>query len=363
MVKRAWLEISLSQIAENLRKIRQYTGGKRVMACVKADCYGLGMKAIAPCLEKEADCFGVATVAEALELKKTGITKPILVLGPVLKEELEPAVNAGIRLTLFSLPLLRSLSRVALRLQKTALVHLKIDTGMGRIGLRPSQLSSFFPQLFETSGVKAEGIFTHLATAEAADKTYAREQLRQFELVLTHPLASLFPLKHVANSGALLNLPESWKSFDLVRIGLLLYGVYPDKRLKDKLKLQCALRGFTRVAFIKEVPPGSSLSYGASYTTKKKTRIATLSIGYADGLRRNLSNRFAVVIKGRQAPIIGTICMDQTLVDISGIKAKEGDKVCFLQPGKVEEMAEILQTAAQEILCGLASHRLEKIYL
>jgi len=359
--RRAWLEISLKTCLDNLKKIKRYTG-RRVMACVKASCYGLGLQPLAGVLAEAADWFGVATVAEALKLRETGVAKPILVLGPVLPAEVEPALKKGITLTLFTRPMLKEISKKALRLGKPATVHVKVDTGMGRIGVRPDKTADFLTQVSQTAGVHLQGLFTHLATAESADKSYARYQLQQFHQVLKTPVASSIALKHVANSAGVLNLPEAWRPFDLVRVGLLLYGVYPEERLRHVLPLQCALAGYARIVFVKTVPAGSRLSYGATYTAERRSRIATLGLGYADGLRRGLSNRFHLTVQGRPVPIVGAICMDQTLINVTGVPAKCGDVVCFLKRGHVEEMARVLQTAPQEILCGLAAPRLEKVY-
>ncbi len=361
MKKRAWIEISLKNIAANLKKIKQYTG-KKVIACVKASCYGLGARRIAPYIEKFTDWLAVATVNEGIELREAGLVKPILVLGPVLPEEVVPAVRHNLTLTIFSRPILKEIAWCVNHFQKEVSVQVKVDTGMGRIGLRPAQTARFLREVKEIKGVKLEGIFTHLATAENPDRTYAHFQLGLFRQVLQDPLASSLALKHVANSAAVLNLPESWKPFDMVRVGLLMYGVYPEERFRQILPLSCALRGFARIVFVKQVPAKTKLSYGATYQTTKSCRIATVSLGYADGFPRALSSKFSMRWKKKKAGVVGTICMDQTLLDVSGLAVRPGDAVCFLRKGSVEEMARLVPTVSQEILCGFASPRLEKIY-
>jgi len=364
MEKRAWIEIDLARISANIRKIKDQTG-RNFMACVKGNCYGMGMCLISRKIEPVVDFFGVATTSEAMTLRDCGIRKPILVLGPVLPGDIETLVRNDIRITLFNDDMLKAISSASRKSGRKAVVHIKIDTGLGRIGINPEKARDFIRKVMEVREVRTEGIFTHFATAAWKDKTYARGQIKKFKEALDSASSCDIPFKHIANSSSILNLPETYKNFDMVRVGLLLFGVYPEKHFHRILPLQCAVKGFCRVNYIKTVPKGTCISYGITYVTEKaSTKIATLGIGYADGLRRLLSNRFHLSWKGQKVRIVGNICMDQTLVDITGKNLKTGDTIqVFGDNFEIENMAEIMKTIPQEILCGFESKRMEKIYI
>jgi len=363
MDNRAWIEIDIGQVKKNINKIKEFTG-RKFMACVKANCYGLGVKPISKNIEEIVDYFGVATVEEGIELRETGIKKPILILGTILPKDVKDAIGNDILITLCNREILKEISKVAEKIKKVVKVHIKIDTGMGRIGVLPEKATDFIEEVIKDKKIFIEGIFTHLATAEWKDKKYAEKQIEKFKEVLQKIEKKVtIPLKHIANSASILNLPQTYKEFDIVRIGLLLLGVYPEKYLYKNLPLKCALSGYSRILFIKEVPKNTYLSYGISFVTKKRTKVATIGIGYADGLKRALSNKFYLKYNGRKVKIIGNICMDQTLLDITGEKAKIGDKIkIFGNNFEIEEMAEIVKTVPQEILCGFGSKRVNKIY-
>lgn len=362
MEKRAWIEVDISKIIHNIQKIKKHTG-RRFMACVKGNCYGMGMCQISRKIEGFVDLFGVATTSEAIKLRETGIKKPVLVMGPVLPEDVETLVMNNVRITLFSEEVLKKISEIVKKRNREAFVHIKVDTGLGRIGLKPEKVAEFIEETSSIKGINIEGIFSHFATAGWKDKTYAKEQLRRFKEALSSISKFNIPLKHIANSPAILNLPESYKNFDMIRIGLLLFGVYTEKYLYKKLPLKPALKGFCRILYVKDVPPGTYLSYGLTYRTKKKSRIATVGIGYADGLRRGLSNNFHLLWKGQKVKIVGNICMDQTLIDVTGKDVKIGDILqIFGDNLEIEDMAERLKTVPQEILCGFGNERMEKVY-
>ncbi len=359
-----WVEIDIGKIRENIKKIKNYTKSK-FMVTVKSDFYGMGVEFVSKRIEDIVDYFGVATPSESIELKKIGIKKPILVLGPILPSDVEQLIMEGIEITLCNYEVLNELKKILKKRKINAVVHIKVDTGMGRIGVKKEETINFLRQVIAEKNIFVKGIFTHLATAEWRNKEYAKYQIENFYDVL-EKIKNLtdIPLKHIANSAAILNLPETYKNFDMIRIGLLTLGVYPEKYLSSKLKLDCAVKGFCNVLFLKELPKGKYLSYGISYKTKRKIKVATIGIGYGDGLRRFLSNRFYLKWNGKKVKIIGNICMDQTLIDVTGKKVKIGDKIqIFGDDFEIENMAKTGCTVPQEILCGFGSNRMKKIYI
>ncbi|MCM8771913.1 MAG: alanine racemase [Candidatus Omnitrophica bacterium] len=365
MKGRTWIEVDIKKIKENIKKVKFITK-KKFLASVKCDLYGIGVKEIAREIDDTVDFYGVATIEEAVELKKIGVKKPILIMGNILPSQVEDAILNDIRITLCNEEVLNEIIEVSKKYQKEAIVHIKLDTGMGRIGLKEGMVLPFLRKVIEFKNIKIEGIFSHFATAEWKNREYADYQLSIFSRILKkiEEEKIYIPLKHIANSAAVLNIPESYKNFDMVRIGLLLLGVYPSIYLSKKIKFECAIKGFTRVFFIKEVEKNTPLSYGLSFITKRKMKVATLGIGYGDGLRRFLSNNFYLKWKGEKIKIIGNICMDQTLVDVTGKNVKIGDIIeIFGSDFEIEKMAEIGKTVPQEILCGFGSKRVEKIYI
>ncbi|MBN1445805.1 MAG: alanine racemase [Candidatus Omnitrophica bacterium] len=364
MEKRAWVEVDLKKIERNVEKMKDYTG-RKFMACVKADCYGMGMCEVSRRIEKRVDFFGVATTSEAVTLRDCGIKKPVLVLGPVLSGDVETLVARNVRITLFDGELLKAVSSAARKTCKKAIVHIKIDTGLGRIGVNPESAGDFVLKAAGEKEIEIEGIFTHFATAGWEDKAYAKMQISRFNETLSAVSSCNIPVKHIANSSAILNLPETYRNFDMIRIGLLMFGVYPEKEFYAKLPLECAAKGFCRVNYIKTVPKGTHLSYGITYkTSRASTKIATTGIGYADGLKRRLSNKFYFSRNGCKIRIVGNICMDQALADVTGHNIKTGDTLqVFGDNFEIENMADIVKTVPQEILCGFGSARMAKVYL
>ncbi len=364
MGQRTWIEVDIEKIRKNILKIKNLTG-KKFLASVKCDLYGMGIKNIAEKIDDLVDFYGVACLDEALELKELKIKKPILIMSSIFPEEVEQCILNNIRITLCNDEIFQKIEKITTKFQKKAFVHIKIDTGLGRIGFRENEIIPFIEKIIKFKGIEIEGLFSHFATSEWKDKTYANHQLNIFNKIINKiEKICKIPIKHIANSGAILNLPESYKNFDMVRIGLLILGVYPAKYLANKIKFDCAIRGFTRVAFIKDVEKSTPLSYGLSFTTKRKTKVATCNIGYGDGLRRCLSNKFWLKLNGEKVKIIGNICMDQTLLDVTGKNIKIGDVVeIFGDNFEIETMAEISSSVPQEILCGFGSKRVKKIYI
>ncbi len=363
MEKRAWIEVDLGVIRANINSIKNFTG-KKFMACVKGDCYGMGMHRISASIESAVDSFGVATTSEAIALRNSGIRKPVLVMGPVLPGDVEELIMNDVRITLFDESMLKTIGNAARKREKKAIVHIKVDTGLGRIGVNHAKAPVFIREALKDRGITIEGVFTHFATADWKDRTYAKKQLDKFNSVLDAIAGYCVPVRHIANSPAILNLPEACKKSDMIRIGLLFFGVYPEISLYKKLPLKCAVKNFCRALYVKTVPKGTSLSYGLTYTTGRTASIATAGIGYADGLSRLLSNNFHLIHKGKKVRIVGNICMDQTLIDVTGRKVNAGD--IFQVTGdnfEIERMAKICRTVPQEILCGFGSPRMEKIYI
>ena len=362
-----WAEIDLKAIAYNYRQVKKAVGKNvRVMAVVKANAYGHGTVEVSAALEKEGvDYLGVATTDEAVRLRDYGIRAPILILGSILPEEVEIAVKNDITITLCSEDLLIPLRSAAIG-EKKAKVHIKIDTGMGRIGVWHEEAINFIKNLQEEKSIIIEGIYTHFSSA-GRDEFFTGYQIESFEKLLAR-IAEFdisIPLKHAANSIATVDFKRSHQN--LVRPGLVIYGMYPKYNFPKLIKLKPALSLKTKIVYIKDTPPGRSISYGRTFITHKHTKIATLPIGYADGYDRNLSNRAEVLVKGRRAPIIGRVTMDQTMVDVGHIKGvKLGDEVVLIgRQGRdeirAEKLARIAGTIAYEVVCSI-SNRVPRVY-
>ena len=368
----AWTEIDLGAIAHNVQELRRLVQPKAsFMAVVKANAYGHGAVEISrTALANGANWLGVALLDEALVLRKSGITAPILILGYVPEEQAEAIVESNIRQTVFSFSLAQALSQAAQRLGKPARIHLKIDTGMGRIGFRIEEESiREILRIRDLPGLEIEGIFSHFSTADASDKEYAQEQLTRFNRVVKQLEAEalIIPIHHIANSAAVIDLPES--HLDLVRPGISIYGLYPsDEVQKDRVALRPALSLKARITQVKEVLGETAISYGRTYITSGPTRIASLALGYADGYPRVLSNRGEVLVHGQRAPVVGIITMDQFMVDVGHIPGVQvGDEVVILgrqgnQTITAEEIGEKTGTINYEIVTRIGS-RLPKIFL
>lgn len=367
-----WAEINLAAVSHNVREIRRIIKPEtKIMAVVKANGYGHGALNIArTALENGADYLAVATLGEGVKLRGQGIEAPILVLGYTTLDQVADLLIYQITTTIFTLEMAQALSKEALARGEKARVHIKIDTGMGRIGFPPKKETiDIVKQIAGMEGLLVEGIFTHFSVADELDKSYTKEQFHKF----THLIAALeeegifIPIKHAANSAAIIDLPET--HLDMVRAGIILYGLYPSPEVdSNKINLQPALELKARVSFVKKVAPGTSISYGRKFITEKESVIASLPIGYADGYTRRLSNQGEVLLRGKRVPVVGTVCMDQLMIDASLIPdVKIDDEVVIIgRQGKecitVEEIAERLKTINYEIICML-SERIPRIYL
>ncbi len=358
-----WLEIDLDAIRENLRHIRRIIGPQvQVMAIVKGNAYGHGIAAIAhTAVVSGASMLGVACLSEARMLQEAGLTVPMLILGYTPPWQVEDAVRFSVRVTLFDLETAHALSQAAQRVQRPARVHIKVDTGMGRLGVLPPEAPEFVEAVARLPGIEIEGIFTHFSTADELDKGYTYWQLARFEHVLDAVRARgiHIPLIHTANSAALLTVPES--RFNMVRVGIAMYGLAPSAWTPLPAGMRPALTWKTLIAQVKTLPPGSFVSYGNTYQTADEERIAVIPVGYADGFRRAPAHWGYVLVHGRRAPIVGRVCMDQTMINVTHIpEVRQGDEVVLLgRQGEeeitAEEVAERLGTIHYEVLSEILS--------
>ena len=340
----------------------------KILSVVKANAYGHGARQVAAALEKAAsDAFGVATLEEAIELRDTGIRSPILILAGVYPDQLEEIVRYRLTPVLYDLEILDRFESELLRREASFGFHLKVDTGMGRIGLLASEMDSWLPKLSRLKALKFGGLFSHFSQADSEEKEYSRNQLAVFAAVVKRLRRAKLcpPLIHMALSAAVISLSASY--FTMVRPGLILYGIYPSPAMAGSVSLKPVLDWKTSVLQVKSLPKGSSVSYGGTFVTKKKSQIATLPVGYADGYHRLLSNRGVVLVKGRRAPIVGRICMDLTMIDVTDIGGvRQGDEVVLLgKQGREEisadEMALWAETISYEILTSISA-RVPRVY-
>ena len=361
------LNIDLDALSYNFDLVHQKVGVK-VMAVIKADAYGLGAVAVARTLENRSAFFGVSSIAEAMELRQAGIRTPILILGRVPVSAYPLAVQEDIRTTMFVYEDALALSAEARRQNKTALFHFAVDTGMSRIGFQATEESAdLCVEIAKLPNLQAEGLFSHFSGADCADLSGAYEQAERFakfdEMLKARGIE--IPIRHLNNSAGIMNLPTR---YEMVRSGIITYGMYPSNEVEPALlPIKPVIRWITRVAYVKTLPAGRQISYGGTYTTARETVVATLPVGYADGYRRRLSNQGYVLIHGKKAPVLGRVCMDQTMVDVTDIPdVKLDDKVVLIggsgeEEITVDEMAEMTGTINYEIICGL-SRRIPRVY-
>jgi alanine racemase len=369
---RCWAEVSLDALRDNLAWIRHRVGRRvKVLTVVKADAYGHGLKQIAAVLmQSGTDYFGVANLAEARAIHSVGAGWPVLMLGACLPDEVQDAVRDHVLPTISSLAEARAFSAAAERLGTRARVHVKVDTGMGRLGAGPEEAVDLAGRIAALPGLELEGIYTHFASA-GDDAVFTRAQAKRFRTVLNAlTLAGMRPpLVHASNSAALLYEPDT--TFNLVRPGLLVYGIVPPgcRRQETSLRrrLRPALSFHARVSLVKEIPKGASLSYGRAFMAPRKLRVATITAGFADGYLRAGSNRAEVLIRGRRCRVLGRITMDQTLADVSRVPAvSNGDEVVLIgqQGGETitaSELASWCGTIPWEVLTGI-TYRVPRIY-
>lgn len=370
---RCWAEVDLAALGENLAWIRHHAGPEVcILTVVKADAYGHGLKSIAAALMRSGtDLFGVANLAEARSIRSVGRGWPVLMLGPCLPAEVESAVRDDVMPTISSLAEAKRFSAAARRFKRQVGVHLKVDTGMGRLGVRPEAAVALVKQVARLPGLRLAGLYTHFAAVED-NAELTRRQLAAFRRVLDELTRAGLrpPLIHANNSGGLLLEPGGM--FNTVRPGLLVYGVLPpgqrDIHAALKQRLRPALAWKCRVGFVKEVPAGTALSYGHTFTAPRRMKVATLTAGYGDGYVRAAGNRAELLIGGRRCRVVGRVTMDQMLADVSGVpRVKAGDEVVLIgrqgrEQIQVNDLAEWFGTVPWEVLTGI-TYRVPRVYL
>ena len=362
-----YVKIDLDTIAANFDAVRR-KAGVPVMAVVKADAYGHGAIQVARLLQDKCAFFGVSSMLEALELRQAGLTAPILILGRTPVSAFPYAVRENVRPTIFHYEDAVALSEEAQKQGKTAPFHFAVDTGMSRIGFQPTvEAADICAQIVKLPNITAEGIFSHFATADCADLTAAKAQAEKFDVfcAMLEERGVQIPIRHLDNSAGLMNFPHH---YDMVRSGIVTYGMYPSGEVEPGLlPLKPALTWLSRVTHVKTLPAGRPISYGGTFVTSRPTVVATVPVGYADGYRRSLSGRFYVLIHGKKAPILGRICMDQMMVDVTDIPGVALDDTVTLvgRDGSGEITMETISAAADsfnyEFVCGI-SRRVPRIY-
>ncbi|MGG7077240.1 alanine racemase [Clostridium sardiniense] len=370
IIRPVWAEIDLDKIAFNMRNIKKLAKDKEVIAVIKADAYGHGAVEIAEVLlENGASRFAVAIITEAIELRESGIKAPIMILGYTPIEFGEDLIKYDIEQTVYDLEYVKQLSEIALKMGKKAKVHIALDTGMGRIGFMPDDNSlNEVLEIASLDGIEIVGIFTHFSTADEEDKEYTNYQfskIQNFIKMLSNNGVNI-PIKHVSNSGAIIDLPETY--LDAVRAGIILYGYYPsDEVNKERLSIKPALTLKAKIGHVKKLEKDMYISYGRTFKTERDSIIATLPIGYADGYSRLLSGKAKVIVNGKVANVVGRICMDQCMIDVTDVgEVKVGDEVIILGEDRelkfnADDMAELIGTINYDILC-MIKHRVPRVY-
>jgi len=365
-----WAEIDLDAVAHNARELKRQAGERaELIAVVKANAYGHGAVAVArAALEAAASRLAVVRTLEGVQLRRAGIEAPILLMGYTLPAEAETIVRWRLTPTVNTWEQAQALSAAAMARGLRLPVHIKADTGMGRFGLLPEEVVDFAQALVQLPGLQLEGFYTHFSVADVADKSYTRHQFSIYRQLLARlEEASIsIPLRHVCNSAATLDLPEM--TLDGVRCGIALYGLRPSEEVEPAIPLRPVMSLKSRVARVRTLPAGSSISYGRTYTTTRPTRVALVPVGYGDGYHRLLSNRGAVLIRGQRVPIVGRVCMDQFVVDVSEVpETQQDDEVVLIgRQGEAEitaeEVARWAETINYEVTTSILP-RVTRVYL
>jgi len=357
--------VDLNAISHNIAEIRKRIGNRRdLMAVVKADGYGHGAVEVSlTALRSGATCLGVALPEEGRQLRDNGVEVPILVMGLIQPEEAYKVIDSELEQAISTVELAEALDQEAGKASTHLKVHIKVDTGMGRIGVSPEDALELTRKVSRFQNLDLEGMFSHFPSADESDKTFSIRQIETFNDLVKEIEGGGFKIakRHMANSAAVLDLPESY--FDLVRPGIMIYGLYPSREVGRSIKLKPAMSLKTHVTYVKPVPVDSPISYGRTYRTKRRALVATLPVGYADGYSRLLSNQGSVFIKGRRAPLIGRVCMDMCMIDVSEIgDVQIGDEVVlFGENPPVDEIADKIGTINYEVVCAVGK-RVPRVY-
>ena len=369
---RVYADVELGNIESNVKALMALTpAGTKSLAVVKADGYGHGDVAVAKAVYSKVFGYAVATLDEAVNLRENGIDKPILILGFVNTDEYETLVENEVAATVFDYETAEELSEAAKKTGKTAICHIKVDTGMRRIGMEPDESGVMLvKKIKQLPNLNVRGIFTHFAASDETDKTSANRQYEKFNgfIKKLEDDGITFEIKHCANSAAVIDMPQV--DLDMVRLGIAMYGMYPsDEVKKEKVELFPALDLKSHITMVKEIPAGEKVSYGGTFTTTRTTKLATVSVGYGDGYPRALSSKGYVLVRGQKAPIVGRVCMDQMMVDVTDIEnvtradivtliGKDGDAEIT-----VEEIAALAGTFNYEFVCDLGKRIPRSYYL
>lgn len=366
-----WAEINLDNLAHNMREVRRVTNkNSKITAVIKADGYGHGAVAIAETLlENGADRFAVATLSEAIQVKTSFPNIETMVLGYTPEHLAKEVINNNIIQTIYTLDQAKEFSKVAVSLNKKIIVHIKLDTGMNRLGMVfEDKTIDTILEISKLENLIIEGIFTHFAAADEIDKEYTRQQVEKYKYIIDNleKRGLNIPLKHVSNSAGIIDLPEY--NFDMVRAGIMLYGLYPSKEVNHNvvdLKEVMCLKA--QVSFVKNIEVNTGVSYGLRFKCDKKSQVATLPIGYADGYTRMLTGKAKVMIHGSCVPVIGNICMDQCIIDVSGLDVKIGDEVVLFGGNdingiSIDSVAQSLNTINYEVTC-MIDKRVPRVYI
>ena len=370
---RVCAKIELANIQYNIEQIEKcLEKDVKIIGVIKTDGYGHGALPMAKELEKLDSIagYGVATAEEAIQLKTGGIRKPVIIIGYSFPSSYEEMLVRDVRLTVFREDMLDSIESTAARLGLIAKVHIKVDTGMSRIGISADDKGlEFIKRALSYPHISVEGIFSHFARADEKDKTGALRQLKSFDEFVDHAVSVTghrFDMVHIANSAAIIDMPEAHKRY--VRAGVIMYGLWPsDEVSRDRIRLKPLLSLISHITYVKEAPAGTEVSYGGTYITERPTRIATIPVGYGDGYPRLLSGKGSVIIKGRRAPILGRICMDQFMVDVTDIPCVcEGDEATLIgrdgdETITVEELAQLTGMLNYELVC-IIGKRVPRVY-
>ena len=359
-----YLEVDLSQLKANLEAIRAQVAPAKVMPMLKANAYGHGVDGVGPFIEPYVDYIGVALVEEGIHLRELGIRKPILVAGATMVEQVPLFAEYDLTLTGSSIHLLDAAEEISRAAGSPVKTHLKIDTGMERVGVREYEAEDFILKASGYRHILIEGIYTHLANSECADRSYSSMQLERFEKVIGIYSKHGLPVPsmcHVCNSGGILNLPAAY--YDMVRPGVLFYGIYPGDEVDRVVEVKPALTWRSRVAYGKRTRPGRPISYGSLWQTESETGIVTIPCGYADGYFRRMTNQAQVLIRGKKYPQVGRICMDQFMVNVGDDEIGVGDEVILLGEGiTAEDLALWTGTNEYEVMTNI-SPRVPRVYV
>lgn len=366
---RVYAEINLDAMESNMEQIIEKVKPAKVMAVIKADAYGHGaLRTVEELSRMGVYAFGVATAEEALTLRREGVIEPILILGYVFEDSFDELIINNIDLTLFDMETALLLQKHAEKLRRTVLSHIKVDTGMGRLGLQPNGESvEIIKQINALPNIKIDGMFTHFACADSKDKTSVNKQVKIFTDFVNSVKAQGvdIPLVHCCNSAGIIELDQPL--FDMVRCGIIAYGLYPSEEVdKTNIKLTPVMSIKSHISFVKKVSEDFTVSYGSTFVSDKEMEIATIPVGYADGYPRLLSNKGRVIVNGQYAPIIGRVCMDQFMVDVTGMNVKRGDTVILMGSDgentvSAEEIGEVSGRFNYELICDI-NKRVPRVY-